>query len=310
MINKDFLDEHELAAKLSLLTIDHVIIYVEGDLKLWQRAEGSNFKEIASIASAAKGRLYKILKEVGHIPVLLTSMIEPIIKGLCNLQHKKNALDVLSVELKAIYKQTYPLLTQLGNEIDMSIIIGAIELLEIIKTQPFTQIELKNLLKTYLNKIKPTIGLISRMATNIQLTSCNDIVMEWLKHVSLDLEKTRVLVVGTHGPRNGLIEMQYFESLYLTRGLKDVEDDKVYYVESLLSHIAKINIKEDLIEGFLAGSEINKNIGDLILDDSKGMFQDVLHAYAPSVLEHLFETEQQKSDSVSQTKKVSCPYHL
>ena len=148
----------------------------------------------------------------------------------------------------------------------------------------------------YLQDTRPIKRHYGKESTKMQMDGLKDILDSWSSVYSLDLKTSRVIVVGAKGPREGMIEMQYFENRY--RGL---EKDEKYsrYVESPTASMSTIKIPDLINE--LGGHCLNKWIGLEELDNENAMNKDILAEHAPEVLKEHSE--------VSQANKISCcPY--
>jgi hypothetical protein len=124
-------------------------------------------------------------------------------------------------------------------------------------------------------------------ATELQLKGIHQIVSRWMSSEEVVLVNSHVLIVTSHGPREGLIEKQYFLDLFSKQGIVDAEKESghIICVEMLPEQIA--TVKQSSIINFLKKQQLNRQIGQNMLGDSNAMKKDVLSQYAPPVLEQL-----------------------
>lgn len=151
--------------------------------------------------------------------------------------------------------------------------------------------ELRALQVQYLDEMKSINETYAAKATKLQLSGIHQIMSQWKEEYNIQLDSTRVLIVSAHGPRNDLIEKQYFLDLYAKQGFIDAEhgSSHIICVEMLPEQSATVS-KDSLID-FLRKHQINMQVGANMLGDSMAMDKDVLGQYAPEVLKNL------------------CPYH-
>ncbi len=279
-INNCFLDEHKKAGLRMLAKIKHVVVLSNGTLELWQRNEHViKYTAIARVETAARNECYTLLKSLAHIPVLIVSILQKAENYHDELTALLGKLQQLAKDLPAV--QDYSL-----NQ-NVNLIHESIELLQQLLRCPSSKHEIASLVNEYMKHIKNDLDRCGQGATHAQLSSLKAITHEWQSKNQIDWHASRILIVAPHGPRQKLIEQQYFEELYHQLAIANPIDNKIYYVEMLPSQIEKLDVHKDLIEGFLSASEINKIIGSAVFDDEQAMFTDRLADYAPQVLETL-----------------------
>jgi hypothetical protein len=151
--------------------------------------------------------------------------------------------------------------------------------------------DLRALQVQYLDEMKSINESYAAKATKLQLNGIHQIMSQWIEEYKIQLDSTRVLIVSAHGPRNDLIEKQYFLDMYAKQGFIDAEHGSSHIIcVEMLPEQSAIVSKELLIE-FLRKHQINRQVGVNMLGDSTAMDKDVLGQYAPEVLKKL------------------CPYH-
>ena len=73
-LNQQFLETHHAAAQSTAIQIDYVLIYQLDELSLWQK-QGDTYQKI-QVAVPTANLHYSRLKQMAHIPVLVTTLIE------------------------------------------------------------------------------------------------------------------------------------------------------------------------------------------------------------------------------------------
>lgn len=242
---------HERTAKSQNLNhINHIIIYLNGDLHLWKRDAKDNFIELCVCKSAAMDFPYKLLKTMAHIAVTVNVLAQT---------HDASLMMKLQEQLHDMLNSDNPLL-----QIHMNFIKRTLDLLENFSDDQIV---------AYNNAIKLVLDEYSKNAAELQLESLAHIMHIWTEEYRIDPATSRALIVSAHGPRVDLLERQYFDYWNNNKGF-------VYTVEMLPTQMATINISRDLIDGFLNKHELNKTLGKTLLDDENAMFRDVLGKHA------------------------------
>ncbi|MDR3476744.1 MAG: hypothetical protein P4M14_01770 [Gammaproteobacteria bacterium] len=263
---------HTKVARLHLSEIDHVIIYLHGQLLLLKCESEGKHIQIASADTAAIGHHYIRIKNLVHVSVSLTLLTQAVLAGKRSLQTVRDDLAEIMTELHAYQGATD--LSLLEAEL-VSCSTSFITSLQ-------TCMDLSHvllLLNHYLKSIQKLNERLCGQATKLQLSSLDDIIRKWLAEHSIVLKTSRTLIVGPDGAREGLIEMQYFDALYQTECM-------ALYVTMLPKQMSSLTIS-DLIEE-LGKRELNRIIGMTMLQDEQGMNKDVLAQYAPTILSTLF----------------------
>lgn len=295
-LNQQFLDTHHHSAQLIMPDIEAILVYKGDELSLWKKNSDS-YKQIACEIPTSDKR-YTRLKQIAHIIVLITTIMDEYILNRVSLPEVITKLKNIINEVNLIRKGIELVFNDKDIKAQVTIIDETMKLLKILVSSQDSPLQWDTLKKGYVESLKPSIWYNNNTATEVQLNCLNNITKKWMKEHRIQLEKSRVIMVSPHGPRIGRIEAQYFIKLYQeTLGLmkKDVEDNKVYHLEMLPSQFSKVNILEDLIKDFLLGSELNRAIGENILDSSTGMFSDILNQHAAPILESIFEHQTEQS---------------
>jgi hypothetical protein len=273
--NSLFHQVHANMARLHLSNIGHVILYLHGDLLLLKRTSNGNYVPLAKIQTAAMNRDYIRIKNLVHISVTLTMLIDIIILGKRSVSASIDDLNAVLVEL-----QDMPGKTEMSQSERDVIDLSTALILSLHPDMPSQ--EVAEQLRTYLHKIAKVNEHLCQEATTLQLTSIDSIIKKWIAVYKISMQTSRTVIVGPDGAREGLIEMQYFEALY--RAIH--KEPMTQYVTMLPKQMGGINI-EDLIDE-LGKRELNKAIGKSMLDDKNAMTKDVLARYAPSLLSTFF----------------------
>ncbi len=284
------MSEHHTASRLVGQDIDHVAVYKGDTLSLWEK-RGEDYCQVTAVIPTNDLR-YTRLKQIAHLHVLITMIIDECLKheeghrsGIKKLvEEVLPKITLIERHLHALHADDIP--------IQATILGRSRECIEQLTHMvfPFSKSEILSLREDYVGRLQAAIHYNNRTATTTQLHCLHDIVGNWQTNYGLEPGKSRVIIVSTHGPRIGRIETQYFERWYKDNlKLEAVEDNLLYSIEMLPSQFDTLDIKKDLIEGFLMGSELNKDIGNEILGNRKKMFSDVLESYAMPVLDSLFK---------------------
>lgn len=274
-LNKEFLVEHHKTAKQALSRINNVMVYKEDILSLWLN-HNNGFQKINE--KQVIRDQYTHIKQIVHVPVY----IETLLHTTSPRNHAKKLLELKQLQNKLLLASK-----KLPDTKDKIILQKSIGVISELCDNNIS--EYSFLLKKYLNEIANEVEDVCAQATSIQIKDSLDrVTRQWISDYKINMEASRVLIVGTHGPKEGRIEMQYYEALYNHYHMKNVENDKLYYVESLAKHIPSIDIQKDLIEEFLAKEELNKIYGVSRYGNCKWMSGDVLSKHAGSSVHGLF----------------------
>jgi hypothetical protein len=293
LLNQQFLQEHYHAAQSVLKGIDTIIVYKGGELSLWQRThDGYTLLEGIPLIS----KRYTALKEMAHLPLLVLAIIQQHDAGDVGKEETLAKLISLQQSVTTVKSNAQNSLEEADKWAQWTILDATSHLLSQVINDDTALSKQAILLQDYLSSLKSAIQYNNRTATTIQLIGLDNVIKKWDAQYVPEWDKTRILTVGVHGPREKLIEQEYFFSYVRKKlNLKQVENNKVYYVEMLPAQIANVDIVKDLIQGFLARSELNKNIGEKVLNDEQAMFKDVLSPHAECVVEYLLNNEEEAS---------------
>lgn len=282
-LNQRFLDSHHHSRHASLAQVNHVLVYHLGELSFWNKAE-DGFYQLGCQQLLQVGDAYDQLKKVVHVPVYLQTLL--LMSG------EPDKLKLLQLKLCLDHLLLQPEFQSQSEAAahQRSLLLKTKALLDLaLRSPPDPALYREGVNRLFLD-LKGELAYLRQRATELQLERLQTKVEEGIRNYRMDLRRCRVLVTGPHGPREGLIEVQYFERLFQEKlGLRSALNDRVYYSESLPAQLKKIDIKRDLIEGFLANAEVNKSIGVSYAHDKKALFSDVLARSAPLALAGLFK---------------------
>ena len=280
-LNGKFLSKHKIASHYKHSKIDTVVVYLGNELSLWKKNNLNNYIKTDVIVTPSQNGRYTRLKQICHIPLTVQSIIKEYKNnGLTpeelqiQIGELKNSVEIIysSLDKEKIFEE--------GEESNRQrkILGDLLSLLTDLLSLPVPK-DASQLYMLCLSSIKEDMQVNIEQAASAQVLEIDNKVSEWgLKNHSV-LKNSRVLIVGPHGPRLGRVDMQYFISLYhkiCEIDKSEVKNNKLYYVEMLPWQMEGINIKKDLIENFLMGSELNKSIGKKVLNNRYGMFRDIL----------------------------------
>ena len=235
--------------------------------------------EVESQSTPALGERYNLLKSTTHLSVWMNMVLQSINDKKMKIE--AHVGDLKKIKIHLIYLIS---LVQMVEEFHllekMILIVNQIIVIEDLG-------EIKSQSVTYLKEMGPINNKFSAQVVALQLNGMHQIVNYWLKDKPIDLDKTRILIVSPKGPREGLIEKQYFLDLFAKEGLHDAEKGSghILNVEMLPEHISTVSTSS-LIE-FLQKHEINIGIGKTMLNNPQAMNKDILAPFAPEVLSRL-----------------------
>ncbi|RUR09873.1 hypothetical protein [Legionella sp. km772] len=278
LIKKDFLTSHHYYAKQqSLDGINHVIIYHNATLSLFEKKFDGSLVELVNAVTPALQTAYNVVKSIAHLSVWLTIILDSIVAK--NEKDNKHLTELLSI------KAHLALLTKCDDKLIGSELLALSQMNELIdKIIDVRSIkEIQKIQKQFLLTMSTANVRYSQRATELQLTGLEEILTTWLTAYKLNLKNSRVLVVCAHGPKQDLVETQYFNHLYKRFGLFDAEQlGYIIPVPMLTEQLA--NIDHEHLLNFLRRHQMNAQIGRQMLDDPTAMNRDVLGQYAPAVL--------------------------
>ncbi|KTD82851.1 hypothetical protein [Legionella waltersii] len=299
-LSKQFLQSHEhYASQTPLVGIDHVIIYHKGNLSLWNKNSINDLELIARRNTPAVKEAYQFIKSLSHCSVWLSMVmqslqekkamtpyhyrdIQQIICCLNQLKLLVSDQELIAKLYEQLCESTAPndtLSTAKGDPIDL-LLSFAIQAL----SKGNNEQEMKSLLQSFLKSSQELNTHCASYATKIQLQGMHRILLDWTDKHLIQVKNTRVLIVVASGPREQLIERQYFEEMLAKQNLKNDEQGirYIHCIEMLPQQIATVTDKE--LIGFLQQHELNSSIGKNMLNNPLGMDKDVLSEHAPEAL--------------------------
>lgn len=277
-------------------------MYLNGYLSLWGKNVHNNILyEIDSRGTPALDEQYNLIKSISHCSVWLNLILQSVIdEAELNKQHEEdlNSVRTSLMELKRLRP------VEINSELAViNKILNYIS--KILKARSL--IQMHSLQIKYLEDMKSINESYASLATKLQLTGLHEIVSQWISTLNIQLDSSRILIVSAHGPREDLIEKQYFLDLYAKQGMMDAEKgtSHIICVEMLPEQIATVS-KDSLID-FLKKHQLNMSIGRNMLGDPQAMNKDVLGAYAPDVLKTICPFHAQKTD-VNSSEPILVPH--
>jgi len=295
-----FLNSHAKHSLFKLKDISHTIIYLRGTLSLLQKTLDNRFHEIQSVDTAAKEPTYIVLKSLAHCSVWLDILVDSLIHGDQNhYQFGEESRDLYD-QLQMFKQSTHPEIRAY-----LPFIKTTMDTIDTIRSASDMK-DVTQLYRGHLLQVEDDIKVLGIITTRLQINSLDKIMKDWSSKYKIALRNSRIIISGTQGPREEMIEKEYFKRIFAKIGIYRAEEEKrmVLYAESLIQHIPLIE-HQDLIQ-FLCTNEINKRIGHSMLGDAKAMNKDILGKYASTVLDSL-ESNKEISEKI-QENKSRCPY--
>lgn len=289
------LDEHKHVSKIMSADVNYVIIYKGDELTLWKKSgkAWNDYAEVEKLIPTNDER-YSRLKEVAHIPVLITMQLKKLMKRRKNrhqvwakLHSIAESIAIIESNMSALHKD------DLGNQ--EIILSHSKKLLTLILSKPMTGIILQARLRNCIEHIKPALSYNKEVATKIQISGLAKLMDQWQAEHDITPLKTRVIIISPHGPRIGRIEMQYF-TYWLQKNLKikKVKNKWIFNIETFRSKIASLDCRKDIIEDYLLGSELNKILGKEVEGNWDALFADILKPYAKSAIRKMCLTSSRR----------------
>ncbi len=273
-------------------------MYLNGELHLWQKSSSNGYEEVDKRISPALMDPYVLHKTLIHKMTQLMMILDALIKKEISWANMYQQLNLVDTELKELLSclakdnMELPYLDLLNPSIALILQAKACS----------SQESLKQMLDKYFCIMQPVIARYSKKSTDIQLAGLHKVMELWVSDYYLRWDTSRVLIVGPQGPREGMIEKQYFEDCYKKNVPAAVEPvERIIYVESPPDLMSSIKIPT-LIEN-LGKHLLNRSIGLFALGNVNAMNKDVLAPYAPDVLERLPPLPVQSDNGM-------CPYKI
>jgi hypothetical protein len=128
-----------------------------------------------------------------------------------------------------------------------------------------------------------------RCATELQLCGLDQLISRWLLDFSIDFKSTYINIIGARGPKEGLIEKQYFDMLRKKHGasLENTPSGGIIYSEMLPE---QMDIHYSTLVNELARDLISQDIGASVLKSRQAMYRDVLSSFAKPILDKLADS--------------------
>lgn len=289
--NNNFLITHENLAKHTLADVQHVIIYLNGRLHLWKKASLGNYEEIDQAITPALMDPYILQKTLMHKHVEINLILNTFYEANLSLKNVYAELDRINMELTNI--------RQFEEAKKCSDMVHPMQNLILnIKGQSERSL-IREIQQQYLTDVKPLITKYGRQAAHMQLSGFHSIMSSWSTSYPINFAETRVIITGPKGPRQKMIEVQYFEKIYKLHGIaEDANEEYIAYAESPAATISSIKINDLIIE--LAKQKLNTWVGEEMLGDKKAMNKDILAEYGEEYLDNM--------ELLGLSEILHCPY--
>lgn len=158
-------------------------------------------------------------------------------------------------------------------------------------------------MKTSFNiEIKSINETYGEEAAYVQLTGIHQITSRWI----LDYKKTRVLISVAEGPKNELIEAQYFQELYRAHGIHAENAQYLHYVVMLPKQLSAVT-SGCLIE-YLKARILNQTIAQHMLGCPKKYESDILGHFAQKIIRELMQQDSKRYHSFFRAPKDKEPH--
>ncbi len=275
--NNLFLQEHKKSGSALLADISHLFLLNGSALSLLRNSMSDKKCFVTCEEKELDTQDYLMWKEYSHIPVLINCTLQPVVARKTKLADKIDILAQLMDRLVKVSALTDEANSAIVNK-NLGLIRSTINLIEYSVSSP-TERGLQEALAHYLELNQPILDDNLINAVNDRKQTMEEAVRSWILRHSINLRTSRVIIIGTHGPRKNLLEQILFEDLYAEKEQEKIENEFVYYVEMLPTQFKQLDIQKDIIEGFLASSESNKQIGQSMLDSRQAMFEDIRFKY-------------------------------
>lgn len=279
-LNDQFHLQNQKTRPLALKDVQKVIVYKDAEITLWKNCD-DHFQLASSRTLIRSREEYDIHKKVSHIPFLIQSLMQTE-EGKSQLEKVKHDLEKILDENKlSVAHQT------------------------VIKKSKEFLITGKDFEK-YIISVRALLERSCKRAAEIHWEALQELSKTWDNLHQLQWDKTRIVVVGPPGPRNGFLNMQHWKQLYKEAGIKKPMNMWLYYFESQPGQV--VDIKTDVIEKFLATWEANKMFGQSFRNDPRAMGKDILGKYAKTKKCRLFSAKEARK-KISDLREQHCPYH-
>lgn len=280
---------------------------------LWRRTEGIHFEPMATEETPAAEECYLLLKTISHLAVRLHMVLNRLLTGEIELKQLATRLSPIQEQLLTL-KNDYS--KQVASELSViKLTLATInQALDCSKTK-----QIKDLNERYLKEMEAHHERYGRQVCDLQLSGLNSIVLKWTSEGAFNFNSTYFILVGSRGPKQGLIEMQYFQWLRRSQRLSDMNTPScgILYVEMLPE---QMTVSPQLLIKDLARDLANQDIGESVLHSRNAMNEDVLSRHAEPILNRLHTpinmrqwctnfwkpAQQDKPDR----PKSKCPFHV
>ncbi len=254
-VNEHFHDSYDAAKEIHRLE-SPVFLVLADSLILHRKNEKGKAERTAWEFTPP---LFHVLKSVSHAPIALYARLlkkdggEAWVKKLDDALHRAEArLDSLDGVPDHMARDARKLLELTAAFIHEGVLDGS-----------GSSVQAAN---RFAESTKELLLLLTRHATEIQLTALHDAVQEALAKLSPEERETvEVVVMGDHQARNRSLGMQYFRKVL---GEPEGSEDRVTYGESITS--------EDEALTLMATRRVDRPVAMAFFGDEKRLQRDVL----------------------------------
>lgn len=282
-IGSKFMNIHKNEAPTHLSTVKNIIIYHGGLTELWKKDTSGDYNQAGIASTAAAQDVYKVRKNLSHLAVSIN-----VLASSFALVADEDSFSRIHAAAGSMFGTLGLLPKSIQTEYALLIEASASALLRLAASTS-SRMEVADACRKYNGITKIILQEYAKESAQVQIISLENIMDKWTQEHHILPEDTKALIVVAHGPRQKLLETQYFEQW----GKGKLQ---IFPVEMLPAQMSSINVKKDLILGFLAEQLLNQQIGKRMLDDENAMFKDILAPYAEEILEKF------------PSKEEGCPY--
>ena len=266
------------------------------------------------LATPAKRAPYLLIKTISHCSVRFHQILNALLQKEISIEKGADRLKALRDRLISL-KHNYPNIVR-GETTVIDLTLSNID--NALLAADLNQIQ--SLHEIYGKNMKVHHERYGRQATELQLGGLEEITSKWLIDYAIDLKLTYIIIVGSRGPKKGLIEKQYFDMLRSKHGVcaGNTPSGGVIYSEMLPE---QMNIHYSVLIKDLARDICNQEIGEKMLNNREAMYEDILSRYAEPILATLGKSTEiipraslwgrfWKPPAPDQGESVSkCPFH-
>ena len=288
-ITDSFLSRHQVYAQQRLLqSVDHIIMYHKGDLILSSHTlnqgdaaeDGGLYPVVERVPTAVKDDLYLAHKSISHIAISLLMVLEGVLYGDIAIDAIPDHVRPLDMQLRyleqAYSKEVAPILS--GLQVMKESVALACECTTLDSVRILHE-------KSRMRMEPHHIRYVSE-SRQLQESRLDDIMSRWLDKYGLNLGRTYMAIVGSRGPRVGLIEQACLDKWRAAK-LQHTDNTNhhgLIYVEMLPEQISTAT--HHMIISDIARVVGSRYLATSVFNDPLGLERDVLSRDKWSNTEH------------------------